>query len=376
MEFKLIQKYINGTLSDKEQIEFDTWLNSSPEHQEYYQSVLRNSTNRPIEIDSEKGWVLVNSKLSKTFKLKHFFPYAAILALTFGALYAILAEQNNAEGHKIVGSPEKEQVIDRNKPTLTLDDGSTIVLTAGKNYTDSNVTSNGTEIIYKKDSEKGGAATAYNILTIPRGGQFFLTLSDKTKVWLNSESKLKFPKSFSDKESERVVELLYGEAYFDVSSSELHNGKEFRVISKGQNIQVLGTEFNIKAYANQEYIATTLIEGKVQLHYGDLEKSLNPNQKSVLNLKSTSIQISEVDVFDEISWKNGLFSFKDLPLEEIMETLARWYDIEVFFANPELTKVKFTGVFSKKQAIDNILTIIESTNELKFETIGKTVKVK
>ncbi|HEX9826742.1 MAG TPA: FecR family protein, partial [Flavobacteriaceae bacterium] len=146
------------------------------------------------------------------------------------------------------------------KATLTLEDGTEMVLVKGASVQTKNATSNGEEIIYQQTT--GNRQPATNTLTIPRGGQFFITLADGTKVWLNSETQIKYPVSFVKGQS-RQVELVYGEAYFDVSPSTAHGGSNFKVFNNNQEVEVLGTEFNIKAYKDEINIFTTLVEGKV-----------------------------------------------------------------------------------------------------------------
>lgn len=246
------------------------------------------------------------------------------------------------------------------KAILTLEDGSVVTLEKDKVYEKGNVVSNGKELVYNKDS-KGKSGLAYNYLTIPRGGQFQIKLADGTKVWLNSDSKLKFPVAFL-KGSLREVELIYGEAFFDVSPSSEHKGAKFKVLNKNQEVEVLGTEFNIKAYKDEDKIYTTLVEGKVTVSGFNLKKYMVPNQQTIINLKNGDITINPIDAYNEVLWTKGIFSFKSKNLKEIMTVMSRWYDVQVVFQNTELEKVKFNGVLSKNDNIKEILTIIKKTN--------------
>ena len=152
--------------------------------------------------------------------------------------------------------------IGSSKAVLTLENGDKIVLEKNKKYQSKTASSNGEKLIYTSVNEtENKTKILYNYLTIPRGGEFFIKLSDETKVWLNSESQLKYPVSFLKGET-RKVELVYGEAYFEVSPSTKHSGAKFKVLTKKQEVNVVGTEFNIKAYKNDPIIYTTLIEEK------------------------------------------------------------------------------------------------------------------
>jgi hypothetical protein len=252
--------------------------------------------------------------------------------------------------------------IGSNKAILTLGNGSLIKLGKGNTYSAGNVNSNGEKLVY--NSNNNTSETTSNYLTIPRGGQFFLQLSDSTKVWLNSESQLKYPVTFVDGKT-RQVELIYGEAYFEVSPSIKHKGARFKVKTQMQNVEVVGTEFNIKAYKNETNIYTTLVEGSVEISNTKMKQILAPNQQSNLNLKSNSIKITTVDVYSEISWKKGVFVFKGLSLKEISKVLSRWYDVDIEFADTALENVKFNGILNKNQNIENILTTIKTTNFIK-----------
>ncbi|MCK0130831.1 DUF4974 domain-containing protein [Flavobacteriaceae bacterium F08102] len=270
-----------------------------------------------------------------------------------------------------------------NKAILTLEDGSEITLTKGNTYAIKNATSNGEEIVYQPAKDASSLTSdsqsvtnnqiAYNYLTIPRGGEYKIVLPDGTKVWLNSETQLKYPVQFIEGET-RQVELVYGEAYFDVSPSTAHAGASFKVFNKNQEVNVLGTEFNIKAYRNESVIYTTLVEGKVRVTAGKNNKTLAPSQQAIVNVRNNTMQVIEVDVYDEISWKDGVFSFNKKNLKEIMQVLARWYDMKVTFKNKELENAGFNGALGREQNIEEILETIKSFGVVKnYEINNKSI---
>ncbi|GAA3605135.1 DUF4974 domain-containing protein [Flavivirga amylovorans] len=266
------------------------------------------------------------------------------------------------------------------KATLTLESGEHIALAKGALFQTQNATSNGEEIIYN-DASKSQQPTAssnitYNYLTIPRGGQFQLTLSDGTQVWLNSESRLKYPVAFNKGET-RQVELVYGEAYFDISPSTNHHGADFKVYHKEQEVQVLGTEFNIKAYKDEANIYTTLVEGKVAISAANQHKTLAPTERANLDISSNIISISKVDVYNEVSWKEGVFSFEGKTLKDLMQVLSRWYDMEVQFENKDLEDLQFLGKLKKSQSIEEILSAIKNSSIINnFEINSRTIILK
>jgi transmembrane sensor len=253
----------------------------------------------------------------------------------------------------------KEILIGSDKATLTLEDGSVVALEKGKSYAKGNVSSNGEKLVYNSTGKS--ATIANNLLTIPRGGQFFVQLADSTKVWLNSESQLKYPVAFVDGQT-RQVELVYGEAYFEVSPSTKHSGSRFKVKTQEQNVEVIGTEFNIKAYKDESTIYTTLVKGVVAVSNKSKKQVLSPNEQSRITDNNGNIAVSDVDVYNEISWRKGLFVFKGMPLKDIAKVLSRWYDVDIVFADPTLGNVKFNGVLNKNQKLEDILTTIKNIN--------------
>ncbi|MEN8124970.1 MAG: FecR family protein [Bacteroidota bacterium] len=286
-----------------------------------------------------------------------YWKYAAVASvLLIVALTVFLNKENNLPQVTEPIIVKNKIETGSNKAILTLADGSDVALEKDKIYKSSNVTSNGEEIVYNKRPSKD---ITYNYLTIPRGGQFSIKLSDGTQVWLNSESQLKYPVTFA-KGKTRHVELVYGEAYFDVSPSSDNNGADFNVYNNKQEVHVLGTEFNIKAYKDETNIYTTLVEGKVTVNYEDKKKNLIPNQQLVLSLDNNKLSVKNVDVYNEISWKEGVFSFEEKSLKDIMKVLSRWYDMEVIFKNKAVEDEEFIGILEKDQKIEEILISIKN----------------
>jgi len=311
------------------------------------------------QIKNETDWKKVKSKIDIPHKV-YFWRYAAaaMIVALLTTTYFFKYTGNNVTDKLPVTSGINNLEPGSSKATLQLEDGSVIVLEKGKTYKNQNTNSNGEELIFNS-SKISKKEIVYNYLTIPKGGQFYIKLSDGSQVWLNSESKLKIPVNFMDGETREVV-LVYGEAYFDVSPSEKHKGSKFIVRNQSQQIEVLGTEFNVKAYKNEKQIYTTLIEGKVAIDNGVSKQNLAPNEQAVLDLDSNSIKVAEVDVASEVSWRQGVFSFRDKPLRDIIKVISRWYDIDIIIENKELENVKFKGVFRKAQNLEALLSIIKN----------------
>ncbi len=256
----------------------------------------------------------------------------------------------------------------KDKATLTLENGFQIVLEKGNTFKTQNANSDGEQIVYEA-KEKNNDEIAYNYLTIPRGGQFFIKLSDGTQVWLNSESQLKYPVSFIERET-RLVELVYGEAYFDVSPSTEHKGAKFKVMNDSQEVEVIGTEFNIKAYKDETNIYTTLVEGKVDVNTEKVKQSLIPRQQLNLDLNTNTSVVNTVDVYNEISWKEGVFSFEAKTLKEMMKVLSRWYDVEIIINNKKIENEEFVGILRRNKNLEEILTSIKNFGIIKSFEVG------
>ncbi|MCK0131311.1 FecR family protein [Flavobacteriaceae bacterium F08102] len=363
---KLFKKYIDHTCTQKELNLLEAFLDSYQD-----KKTLWNDLNIENEDTFKKtSWLKLHAQITKSKKSTRilYWKYAAAASIAIILSISIFLNKETSD------PPFTEPIIVNNpikngsdKATLTLEDGSEITLIKGKSYSVKNATSNGEEIVYKPSQTKRLKANkkiTYNYLTVPRGGQYQITLSDGTKIWLNSETQLKYPIIFTPGET-RQVELVYGEAYFEVIPSTKYNGARFQVINKEQNIEVLGTKFNIKAYKDEVNIFTTLVEGKVEVSYNDKKEYLTPNQQSNYNVETKTFNIKTVVVYNDISWKDGVFSFEDKTLKEMMKVLSRWYDVEVEFKNKSVEKEAFVGILRKNQNLTNILETIKNFGIIK-----------
>ena len=380
----VITKLILGTINEQELNDLKKWL-KDPKHKSVLNGYLRDHYDLNLAVlknNAEEGFQNVEKRIEtranrvKTIPLykRSVFKYAVaasiaiLISLTFifnndtsQVIEPIIVNNNIKPGH--------------NEAILTLNSGEEVTLVKGASFQTQNATSNGEAIIYDNNTSR---ELVYNHLTIPRGGQFQLTLSDGTQVWLNSETQLKYPVSFAKGES-RQVELVYGEAYFDVSPSTDHNGATFKVFNNNQDVEVLGTEFNIKAYMDETNIYTTLVEGSVAVSAANQGMVLAPNEQSNLDIKTNALSVSVINVKNEISWKEGVFRFKDMSLKHIMKVLSRWYDVDVVFENKALEgdAITFKGVLGRNQSIEAILSAIKNSKTISnYEVNDKTIILK
>ncbi|AUP80690.1 FecR family protein [Flavivirga eckloniae] len=383
---KLIVKFLAKEADLEELKQLEVWI-SNPENEALFFEFIK--TNAFIKMTMSnydkkraKANIIRRIKQEKSiFYNKHkgnnIFKYAAA-AMIIGVLAATYIFRNDLFEEPIeTPSVVVEEPIEMgtDKAILTLEDGSFIELDEDAVFATKNLNSNGKQIVYDTES-KSAEKIEYNYLTIPRGGQYAVKLSDGTQVWLNSESQLKYPVSF-EAGKPRQVELIYGEAYFDVSPSAKHEGSKFKVFNKSQEIEVLGTEFNVTAYKDETIIYTTLVEGRVVINTSTSKQTLKPNEQSSLNTANNSIDIAKVDVKVVTAWVNGKFIFKGKSLKDITKVLSRWYDVDFEFENKSLEEAKFIGELGKRQNLEKILQLIKNTNYINaYEIKGKKVILK
>ncbi|WMI66025.1 FecR domain-containing protein [Aestuariibaculum sp. YM273] len=223
---------------------------------------------------------------------------------------------------------------------------------------------------YNTGSSKHDGNVKTNTLKVPRGGEYQIVLSDGTKVWLNSDTELTYTVPFVG--SERRV-ALEGEAYFDVTpNKEL----PFIVTSGTQEVQVLGTEFNVSAYTEDNHIITTLVEGKVKVEekYSHSNEFLSPNQQANFDINTKSIVKKDVDVYPYVAWKEGRFVFHNVTLEELFSKISKWYNVDYQIEGEKLKVLKFTGDLPRYNDMSGILKIIEAEMSVNIQ-IGHNNKV-
>lgn len=370
---KLIDKYLEGKTSLEELKLLLNYYESFQKKNDWVEALgteksIKNKMLKSI-LDSLKDEKTKKPIIISLIKSNVFRYSVAATVLSFVLLNLFTKKSSSFENEGVL-SQNKSIQIAAEKSFLTLNNGTEISLDNIQNYEGETLSISGKEIIYKT-IKSNAKDVPYNYLTISRGEQFFLKLSDGTQVWLNSETKLKYPVSFINGE-DRKVELVYGEAYFDVSPSTEHKGSRFKVFNQFQEVEVLGTEFNIKAYKDESKIFTTLLEGKVSIDVNGKKQNLIPSEQSVLNIKNSDININKVNVYNELSWKEGVFIFKDKSLYEIMKVISRWYDIDFVFEDKELENSTFNGKLLKSQTLEEILNFIK-LNNIEFEIIDKMI---
>ena len=383
---KLIIRYLVNSATESDLRKLSKWL-ENPLNKEIFEDFIRTHFAINYNMNKPDSKLIANQLLreirdEKSFtsrvRTKYTRMYVAAASLLL-AFFVTMMFLNRADDTTPISVESQAQDMEINsitpgtdKATLTLEDGSILNLEKGSDYKTQHVSSHGDKLIYNKKS-RPQKEISYNLLTIPRGGEYQVILSDGTRVWLNSESQLKYPVNFIEGQL-REVELLYGEAYFDVSSSTLNDGAGFVVVNQSQRVEVLGTEFNVKAYKDEVSTYTTLVEGEVAINYNQEKQFLKPNQQFRLDLKNSKTSITEVDVSSVVAWKNGVFSFKNTPFKEIVKVISRWYDVDFVFENKAYEELTFKGVLGKNQNLEEILSTIKTLSIIKnYKINGKTI---
>ncbi|WP_010133985.1 FecR family protein [Ochrovirga pacifica] len=376
----ILFKKLTSQLQDQEEEAFQQWLQKSEENSQLYESLtLLQKEKKEFKayqhLDVDKAWKKVQTKSKsknhlplkqKVKKKSTFWMMVACIALLVGSVTGLSLFTASSTTPIEANKPTSIQT-GSDKAVLTLADGTQVTLQKGKQYQTQSLQCNGEQLVYKEPVKD---QVQFNYLTVPRGGQFLVQLEDGTKVWLNSETQLKYPTVFVPGQT-RQVSLVYGEAYFDVSPSENHNGAAFVVAHKQQLIKVLGTEFNVKAYKGEAYVYTTLVEGSVKVNIQEKEKVLIPNQQAVWSLQDKTLEMATVAVEPEISWKQGIFHFEGSQLQDIMKVLGRWYDVDFEFENQKLKETKFVGLIKKSYQIEEILMLMKSADIITEYKINK-----
>ena len=375
---RLIVKDLQGCISPEEKVMLDKWLEESSENREIYHRVRgrvnREERQRIIrKLNKRAAWERVdrNTKKYRHPILRRCMKYAATIVLPLfmvGVGFYLIRDKE--EIHPVAEMVKISPGV--TKAELVLADGHKVVL--GTETIDSLVSEEGVNIVkdgngvsYLGNKEEGDLA--YNIMRVPRGGEFKVRLQDGTLVYMNSETELKYPVRFVGKER-RVY--LSGEAYFEVQRDTT---KPFIVVMNGNEVRVLGTEFNVRSYEDEKCQFTTLVAGKVLLTTHDHRCiELLPNEQGIVDPQG-DIRKEQVDVALYTAWKDGNFVFRKQSLEHIMEIVERWYDLKVTFEDEWCKQVSFSGNVERYDDFSKLAEMLEATGSVKFRIKNNEIYV-
>lgn len=376
----LLKRYEAGKCSETERVLLERWFaQRSAAGDWHWESEEERLLVRQLMRSRIEAQLFATKKTRKFWTFKKI-AVAASIFLCFSTAIGLYLNQR-------IDAPttlsHTEQAVDPGSKVafLTLADGSTIQLDDAQTGTifDENGVAikklDDGELLYEVDGgtvldEQGNVAT--NTISIPRGGQYQLILPDGTKVWLNSASTLVYPNAFVG--DEREVSLT-GEAYFEVAKNE---HKPFKVKAQDTEIQVTGTHFNINAYADEQQVTTTLVEGGINVLKKGQHATLRPGYQAVSRLDDGPISIEAVDTDYALAWLEGDFVFENQDIQTIMKNIARWYNVDVIYESSAPTARKaFGGTYTKSKGVKELLSHLEtlSNNTIRFTLTERRVTV-
>lgn len=367
---ELISRFKAGELSEDEKIRISYWLHHLNENGD------SGLSQEDLQHASKEIWTKVDPAKIRLYRL---WPLIAATILFCLAL-AFYFFQDAYTIPTITSTAKIDIVPGGNKAFLTLANGKRIVLTDAKNgelAEQSGIkvikTADG-QLIYSVSNETS-PVTGTNKIETPAGGQYQVRLPDGTKVWLNAASSLTFPTKFA--KLERRV-MLSGEAYFEVAKDKRH---PFIVKTEQQEVEVLGTHFNINSYQDEPELKTTLLEGSVKVvlnssvqHVTMQDRSIiiKPSQQAIL--QNNKLKVQTVDIQEAVDWKNGEFIFNNESLESIMRKISRWYNVKINYGNIRRTKL-FSGKISRFENVSEVLSMLELTGEVHFKTEERRITI-
>jgi ferric-dicitrate binding protein FerR (iron transport regulator) len=359
-----------------------------PEHQDELKSLFEKIWEKPGSEEVLPGQtaesifqVIISAgkfgrQKSQNARIRRLFIRLAAACVLILALVAVWTLIQNRFGKKAAGMTEiaaKNDVAPGgDKAILTLGDGSHVVLdTAGNGLTiqqgAGKIRKSDGRLVYDIAYESNQNKPLFNTITVPRGGQYQITLSDGSRVWLNAASSLRFPAVFQG--NERKVELT-GEAYFEVAKN---SRAPFLVEAGSMQVRVLGTDFNVMAYSDEDQVRTTLINGSVRIVNGNDSLSLRPAQQACLYDNGTLSKIENASVEEEIAWKQGDILFRNAGIEAVMRSIARWYDVEVEYKGKPADR--FNVDIPRNVPLSEVLKILQLTNGVHLHIEGRKVIV-
>ncbi|MFA6084265.1 FecR family protein [Mucilaginibacter sp.] len=379
----LIWKYLRDECNAEEVVLINKWLASDKENQLLIDKFKNEQTVEEelrlfSSVDKGKAWQRIIEQTKETENVIPFWRrrkvamYAAVIVsicMLSGVLIENFLVDRRGKGAHDYAKTQIRRDIHTAK--LTLSDGKVVILDQTTNRTlfeddASKITKVKGQLVYHIKPNKSTRDIPFNSISTSVGGQYEVILPDQSKVWLNAMSSLRFPTVFTGKE--RNVELI-GEAYFEVSKNK---NMPFTVRSGKTKVEVLGTHFNVMAYANEKAKKITLLEGSVKVNNENLSKVIKPGQQAVV---MNDIKISEVDLTESIAWKQGLFHFNNAQIDLVMRQLQRWYDVEVVYEG-KIPEVHLSGIISRNTDIKDVLKMINISGNLHFEVRGRKIIVK
>ena len=378
---RLITKALLNDISEDEQRRLDEWLNASGRNRDFFEGLhsgkyLKRAVTDRNRVSRDDRWkrlrretVAIRSRKIRSRVLR--VAAAIIFPLIVGGMIWLMSDSKQGDSSTLLAHEEIK--VGSSNAVVTLSNGEKVAL-----FGDTTVRVNdGLAVMvnqkdtlnFMRNNEAVVADNSFTVIQIPRGGEYIVRLEDGTTVYLNSESELRIPVHFNSKE--RVV-WLTGEAYFSV---EHEKQRSFTVRTERADISVLGTEFGVRAYADEADLLTTLVQGAVEVKSESRVHRIVPGEQAKVD-EAGNIEVKEVNVDDYIAWKLGRIVFVNARLEDIMRELQRWYDFKVSYSSPEQKELRFTMDILKYKEVSDIFDLMEKIKRITFVVEGNHVTLK
>ena len=369
---------LNGTIQQEEEKMLEEWIHESDEHRLFYERLvernylmgrLQEYENYSLEALKERVMFSVGKQGKRIRLIRRVKQIAAILLIPLiaGSVFLFMMEKEEISPLATDIIPGKECAV------LEMADGRKLELGLGKNLGQLQlegtvVTNDSNRLAYKQGHSGNPSALEYNTIIIPRGGEYQLILSDGSRVWLNSDTRLRYPVSFIGEKREVYLE---GEAYFEIAENKK---SPFQVLAENVKIQVTGTCFNVKAYASDKVIKTTLDEGSINIGHVQSRRPMQqmlPGQTAVYEKRSNVIKIKTDRYHDDASsWKSNRLIFRNASLKEVLTTLSRHFDIEITIKNEKIASFTYDFV-CKGNDLNYVLEVMQSITPVSFKKISE-----
>lgn len=379
IDWLLIRAKVEGTLSEEDNRRLEAWMCGHTERRQLVERAVRYYATDEIPLPDEEqvdiAWQRFNTKYAKSnvrfIRRLTGWAVAASVILAVGCWW-MLSDTDD----RVVDTEYLQAVVlpDNGKACLILSDGTQVELgtdSLKNRHIDRQVGMklDDTKLVYEQNGT--GTGDICHTLRVPKGAEYSLVLGDGTHIWMNAGTELVYPVAFTG--DIRKVRLS-GEAYFEVAQ-DVH--RPFIVETESVNVKVLGTSFDVNAYADEPTVVTTLVTGKVQLTtiVGN-HCLLSPSEQAIVSKVDGQLKVREVNTSLYTAWRTGRFVFRDQTLKEIMRSLSRWYDITYEFSTPELETLCFYGSIDRYENVIELLRQFEKTGKVRFEYQNKKIMIR
>ena len=370
----ILKARLDGSITPEEEAVLQEWAESDPQHRALLDLLDESADHLPLlghlyNYDESRVWRNIRKEARRRrFRkmARESRKYAAVAAVLLFAGYGIwqwIDDRNREEACRAY----IEQVTPGVRgAVLTLSSGEQVDLEQGGERTlveqdGTRIEVAGEEVAYHDAEPEEEEIPAWNTVSVPRGKEFSLQLSDGTKVWLNSASSLRFPVRFGEGPREVVVT---GEAFFDVAKDA---DRQFIVHADTVAVAVYGTAFNIAAYEDETDVETTLLRGSVEVTSGRRKVMLEPGQQARVGRSGAIFDVRQVSAEEYAAWTRGVFAFQEEPLSSICRKLSRWYDIEILPSGFDADQVRYTGEIRRYETFAEMVRLLERTNQIRID---------